>query len=339
MKWVLSECKRGDIIRVKDGSLYHYGIFVSENEVIAFGRTPSYYKGVGKNEKIVVLSTSAGEFSNGNFIEKGVPDKQEKRKMRKADEIVACAKSRLGEDGYNIIHNNCEHFVNECAFGIKFSAQEDETRRRWNERGRLNVYICLDGSVPNAAYVPEVRLKSLKKVKSEKLLREKNLTWNTLDYAINASFRYDMKDVKFKKQRNGKWVADKFYFSLSHSCGAAVAVVSDKPCGIDVEKFGEFALKCKNEKFCKAFADKIGCTDTDALSLLKSWTGKECIYKTFGKGNFHPSKVNEKDFGVEYIKTDDYILSVVGDKDRTPDYFLIENGKCRPMLKGDYECV
>ena len=30
-----------------------------------------------------------------------------------------------------MIHNNCEHFVYECVFGIKYSEQEEEVRRKW----------------------------------------------------------------------------------------------------------------------------------------------------------------------------------------------------------------
>ena len=41
MKWEYKDCRYGDIIRVKLGSVYHYGIFVSDDEVIAFGLPPT----------------------------------------------------------------------------------------------------------------------------------------------------------------------------------------------------------------------------------------------------------------------------------------------------------
>ena len=40
MIWWQAECKYGDMIRVCCGNLYHYGIFVSEDEVIQFGLPP-----------------------------------------------------------------------------------------------------------------------------------------------------------------------------------------------------------------------------------------------------------------------------------------------------------
>ena len=40
MIWWQSECKFGDMIRISFGNFYHYGIFVSEDEVIQFGLPP-----------------------------------------------------------------------------------------------------------------------------------------------------------------------------------------------------------------------------------------------------------------------------------------------------------
>ncbi len=338
MKWQTDDCKCGDIVRVKDGAVYHFGIFVSEDEVIAFGRVPSYYLTVGRGEKIVVLSTSAKDFANGNFVERGIPEKTEKKQLRPQSEIVATARRRLGEDGYNVIHNNCEHFVNECAFGIRRSAQEEEMRRRWNARPKLDVYVCLDGSAPQADYVPEERLRLLKEISNEKLLQEKNLTWNLLSCAIGNSFHYNTKELKFRLQKNGKWICDKLHFSLSHSNGVAVAAVSNAPCGVDVENIEKFLQKCSDNAFVTAFSQKIGCDSVDAMCLLKSWTGKESVYKSRGKGHFVPRGVGT-DNKVKYVRIEDYLIAVVGENDCTANYYLVENGKSRLMFKGDYEWI
>lgn len=47
------------------------------------------------------------------------------------DEIILAAKSRIGERGYNILYNNCEHFVYECVFGIKYCSQTEKMRKLW----------------------------------------------------------------------------------------------------------------------------------------------------------------------------------------------------------------
>ena len=42
--------------------------------------------------------------------------------------------ARIGEGGYNIIHNNCEHLAYECVFGEKKSEQTDAIRAFWREK-------------------------------------------------------------------------------------------------------------------------------------------------------------------------------------------------------------
>ena len=130
MKWVYRECQYGDIIRVKLGSVYHYGIFVSEDEVIAFGLPPTA-ENLQHQQDIKVLATDIDVFSCGNMIETAQLTLKEKRKRLSPDKTVSAARARIGEGGYNLIHNNCEHFVNEIVFGEKISEQELEVRRKW----------------------------------------------------------------------------------------------------------------------------------------------------------------------------------------------------------------
>jgi len=54
-----------------------------------------------------------------------------------AADVVARARSRLGEDAYDLLTNNCEHFCNWCIEGRAFSAQVESLRAaapRWVER-------------------------------------------------------------------------------------------------------------------------------------------------------------------------------------------------------------
>ena len=44
------------------------------------------------------------------------------------------ARQRIGESGYNILHNNCEHFVNECVFGEKRSAFLQDVREKLRKK-------------------------------------------------------------------------------------------------------------------------------------------------------------------------------------------------------------
>lgn len=130
MKWAYAEPRMGDIIRVKLGSVYHFGIFVSEAEVIAFGLPPTE-ENLKNPQEIKVLSTDIDVFSCGRLIETAQLSFSEKRKRKSPEKTAAEARSRIGVGGYNIIHNNCEHFVNEVVFGEKVSQQERSVREKW----------------------------------------------------------------------------------------------------------------------------------------------------------------------------------------------------------------
>lgn len=130
MKWAYKECQYGDIIRVKLGSVYHYGIFASEDEVIAFGLPPTA-ENLKHQQDIKVLATDIDVFSCGNLIETAQLSLKDKLRRTSPEKTVAAARARIGEGGYNLIHNNCEHFVNEIVFGEKISEQEREVRRKW----------------------------------------------------------------------------------------------------------------------------------------------------------------------------------------------------------------
>ena len=115
----------GDLVRTRVRFYYHYGIYVDEEQVIQFG-LPDNRDIPG--DQIRVLSTDVRTFLAGGTVETGTPDREERRNMRTPDEIVRRAQSRLGETGYNILHNNCEHFVYDCAFGTPQSGWLEAAR-------------------------------------------------------------------------------------------------------------------------------------------------------------------------------------------------------------------
>jgi hypothetical protein len=119
-KWQLIEAKKGDQIRVKVGSFYHHGIFIDDDNVVQFGRTTFL---VDDPKLITVEKVSINEFLNSGFLEVRVFTKAELKKKNSVDEVVNLALSKLGEDGYDILKNNCEHFCNWCLFNEKVSDQ------------------------------------------------------------------------------------------------------------------------------------------------------------------------------------------------------------------------
>lgn len=127
MQWVEKTPVYGDLIRTKVRFYHHYGIFVSEEQVIQFGLPDDPMR---QAEQIKVLSSDIAAFLQGGEVEVAVPESNERKRMRKPEEIVSIAQSRLGEGGYDILHNNCEHFVNDCAFGQHTSTFLQDVRAK-----------------------------------------------------------------------------------------------------------------------------------------------------------------------------------------------------------------
>lgn len=111
----------GDQIRVNRGLYSHHGIYASDDCVIHFAAKNASNELDPKAARII--TTSLTEFLRGGVCEVRAYTKEELSKKRKPQEIVKYALSQLGQGGYNLVSNNCEHFSNECAFGEKISNQ------------------------------------------------------------------------------------------------------------------------------------------------------------------------------------------------------------------------
>ena len=131
MRWEEKTPVYGDIIRTKVQFYHHYGIFVSEDQVIQFGLPDGPMRPA---EQIRVLSSDIAAFLQGGEVEVAVPDMGERKRMRSPKQIVQIAESRIGEGGYDILHNNCEHFVNDCVFGEATSTFLQDVRENLRKK-------------------------------------------------------------------------------------------------------------------------------------------------------------------------------------------------------------
>lgn len=118
MIWTEAEPKFGDIIRTKVSFYYHYGIFIDPKQVVQFGLPDDISRPA---DEIKVLVSDVYAFLMGGELEVGQMSHAEAKKSRSPQERVDFALSRVGEGGYHIFHNNCEHFVYECTFNEKRS--------------------------------------------------------------------------------------------------------------------------------------------------------------------------------------------------------------------------
>lgn len=91
----------------------HHGIYAGNGEVIHYG---GFHHSVGRRP---VESISLRSFAAGRRI--GV--RLEPDAVYRGLDAVTRARSRLGEDRYGILTNNCEHFCTWCVLGVARSEQ------------------------------------------------------------------------------------------------------------------------------------------------------------------------------------------------------------------------
>jgi hypothetical protein len=92
----------------------HHGIYVGRGRVV-------HYSGLsgGLWQCGPVKEVSLSRFASGHAVR--IVDHS--NSLYAPEEIVRRARSRLGEDDYRLLTNNCEHFCNWCHLGVSHSAQ------------------------------------------------------------------------------------------------------------------------------------------------------------------------------------------------------------------------
>ena len=125
--------KSGDHLVTPRISYEHHGLYIGNDRVIDY--TPDG-----------VCIRSLDSFSDGHDIH--VEDHP--FRFYSHSESVSRGKSRLGDDNYNVIFNNCEHFVNWCINGLHISDQVNRVlaaiikamEESWKRQ--KPIYICTD---------------------------------------------------------------------------------------------------------------------------------------------------------------------------------------------------
>lgn len=125
-KWFVRELRAGDHVRVCMGAYYHHGIYEGDGVVIHFA---------GENmatltdpANVRVRRDPLSKFGQAGDIEVRQYTLSQRIGKYPVKKILANARARLGEGGYDAIYNNCEHFVNACVFGEAYSLQIDKLR-------------------------------------------------------------------------------------------------------------------------------------------------------------------------------------------------------------------
>ncbi|WML26294.1 lecithin retinol acyltransferase family protein [Neobacillus sp. OS1-33] len=121
--WNCTTPRRADHISVSRGVYNHHGIYISDGEVIHFtGDDADNILDWSKNE---VIQTDLAAFLQGGTLEVREYTKEELIDLYPVEHIVHYARACLGDRGYNLIFNNCEHFANMCTLG-RFRSKQVE---------------------------------------------------------------------------------------------------------------------------------------------------------------------------------------------------------------------
>ena len=155
--------------------------------------------------------------------------------------------------------------------------------------------------------------------------------WKALECAINNSFSFNMEDINFINN-SGKWLCDKFHFSLSHTDTAVAVAVSDRICGIDIEAMSRFTRRYNNSEVLSKFEKKI-CSPEENIHLntprdfIETWTKKESIYKAYFNDAFSAKEINTRRYKTiceSIILDEEYVFSCCGEHSVNYRLFIID---------------
>lgn len=150
--------------------------------------------------------------------------------------------------------------------------------------------VCNFNETADKVY-PKKRNEEILSCESAKIKDQKYSVWKLLESAVNRFIRADFNKINFKKEQNGKWVCDKFCFSLSHSEDMVVVIISNEEVGIDCQK-----IKPLKDGIEKLILTKEESQIYSALTkeekqtfLIKTWCKKECLLKLKGESSLNPT--------------------------------------------------
>ncbi|MCR5461433.1 MAG: lecithin retinol acyltransferase family protein [bacterium] len=127
-KYKCIEPKIGDIVKVEiSNNVYHFGLYLGDDKIIQYGLAKDVFN--TKKESVKVLISSMDEFLNGKMALVRVYSLFDKIKKNSVKKSIKKAMDRLGEAKYDLVNNNCEHFVNECVFNKHYSEQTNRVRK------------------------------------------------------------------------------------------------------------------------------------------------------------------------------------------------------------------
>ena len=130
--------KAGDHLITERLGYTHHGIYLGRNKVI-------HYSGLAAGLRAgPVEITDLSTFSQG----KRTYVSHHSNRVFSHGQTIKRARSRLSEDKYNLLLNNCEHFINWCIYGKASSPQVTKMFTRGLSIGMMHVSLGGVGLAP-----------------------------------------------------------------------------------------------------------------------------------------------------------------------------------------------
>ena len=183
----------------------------------------------------------------------------------------------------------------------------------------VDVYVAkIPDKVVLKPLYPAERTQEIETCQNERVKKQKYCVWKLLAYALRQSYGIQLEDLSLKKEKNGKWTAEGYFFSLSHCDDVAVVAVSRKKVGVDVEKISDKMKKLQEKFLTEKELCVLASQENKGFYLAEKWTQKESIFKMLSRTVFSPKTIQTSEYNTHtaFLKEmGNYILSVAIEDD------------------------
>lgn len=166
-KSVLASLKIGDAVEFKRFKAFysHWGIYIGNEQIIHLtcprenAKSGSSHSSSGCSlcglnfDKAIVQIDDFWDVVGEDCEAEKNNSKDNYLPVKAVDEIIKMAKSLIGETNYNLIYNNCEHFVSKCRNGIAKSEQVDTATKNVGFVAAAGTILIAAGALAAAAVV------------------------------------------------------------------------------------------------------------------------------------------------------------------------------------------
>lgn len=165
------------------------------------------------------------------------------------------------------------------------------------EQQILKVFIAkIPDKIEYKQLYPAERWAEITSCVNEKVKKQKYVAWKLLEKVFESEYKTSFENIIFSKTGSGKWLADKMYFSISHSQNYVAVCIDNQPIGLDIELIDEQKMTEKIFSFIATDREKQLYKNLSTEDIATLWTKKEAIFKQLDKSGFIPKNIETYDY-------------------------------------------